>query len=615
MPTSEVKPGMTGYCLTSLQGVRPEKLPVEVLGVMPGAFPKSDVILIRLGGPVMNETGVIAGMSGSPVYVGDKLLGAVALGWRFCKAPLAGVTPAQQMMKVRQIDLEAGAKETAAAKDYARQTLRARTQELAKLLASPDRSLEAEARIRKAVLEMAVPPSLEAFATCSADNLPPAVRGLLPDGVEPALRPLPIPIAVSGTAGGALLSSLTGGGFMLVQAAAPATLAPAADGAAMDELKLEPGMPVGAALVTGDMEISGMGTLTWIGGGRALAFGHPLLGLGDTNIPLAVGEVRTIVPSLNNSFRLTATGPIIGRITQDREAAILARIGEKAPTFPCKVRVSGAVNDEYNYRIAGYWAIAPMLASIAVAQSSARWEGTGSRYTLKARAQIALSGRKEPLVLQNIYASNSVVPPALELVLMPAQALLTNPHQEVQIEGLTYDLEVTRGFEAALIESAWADRVKARPGDDVTVYVRLRQFRGEETIEKIQVQIPDTAKPGTQVTIRLCDATVNRMLQRSMDPGFFEPPDLDGLINILSMEESNRSLVVRTSIVQQGVRYAGGPMPALPPSALRILEYGEMGGQSAPLTTDTIKSVETPWVLEGSLSLSLAIEEPRPFTP
>lgn len=614
MPTSEVRPGVTGYCLTSLKGVRPEKLPVEVLGVMPGTSPKGDIILIRLGGPLMNETGVIAGMSGSPVYIGDKLLGAVALGWRFCKAPLAGVTPAEQMMKVRQIDL-AAPKEVAAAKDYARQTLRTRTQALARLLATPDRTPETEARIRKGVLEMAVPPCMDTLTAWSADDLPPAVRGLLPEGVEPQLRPLPIPVSVSNMAAGTLLSSLTGSGLMPVQAAAPVAPALRADGVVMDELKLEPGMPVGAALVTGDMEMSGMGTLTWIGGGRALAFGHPMLGLGDTDIPLATGEVRTIVPSLNNSFRLTATGPIIGRITQDRDSAILARIGEKAPTFPCTVRVSGASNDEYNYRIAGYWAVAPMLASLAVAQSCSRWEGTGGRYTIKAKAQIALSGRKEPLVLQNVYASNSVVPPTLELILMPAQMLLTNPYQEVQIEGLTYDVEVTQGFEAALIESAWADRVKARPGEEVTVYVRLLQFRGEETVEKVQVQIPDTARPGTQVTIRLCDAMADRMLKRSMDPAFFEPRDLDGLVNMLSTDESNRNLVVRTSVVQQGVRYAGRPMPVLPPSALRILEYGEMGGQSAPLITQSIKSVRTPWVLEGSQSVSLAIEEPKPFTP
>ena len=380
-------------------------------------------------------------------------------------------------------------------------------------------------------------------------------------------------------------------------------------------MQLKPGMPVGASFISGDLDVSGTGTLTVVDGDAALAFGHELIGSGATDIPLVAGEVQAVVPSLAISFRLTSAGPVIGRIVQDRSTGILAKLGEEAPTFPCRVRIKGAVEEEYSYRIAGHWRTAPMFTEMALDASSSRWEAGEERHTLAARLSISVKDRQEPIVRQNVYATTSVMAPAMDLGALAVEALVTNPYREVEITGVDYELEVIPGFQAALIESAWADRAEAKPGSEVNVYVRLIEYRGEELVKKLRLKIPETAEPGSRVEILVCDALINRSIKRGLDPGLFAPRSFEHVVRVLEEMESNRNLVMRASFFEEGVRYAGGAMPALPPSALSILRHNGTGGRAAPLRTDVVQSVETPWVLEGSQSLFITIEEPETYKP
>jgi len=602
MAPSEVKTGMKGYGLTTLAGLRPQRFEFEVLGRLAGYFPKGDMVLIRMSGPVIDEAGIIAGMSGSPVYIDGKLLGAVAYGWSFCQIPLAGVTPAVDMMTVRDIEGAPGR----AAKDRAREVQRQRARRLAELMTSVPGGIEMEEAVRQAAVQFMVPPAWAGPQRASAGR-PLAPAGLLPAGVDPTIRPLPVPLSMGGglPTDSVLLSMLEGSGFMPVQAAG-------AGASAADDVELEPGMTVGAALILGDMDIAGMGTLTWLDGEHALAFGHPMFGSGETDYPFVVGEVQAIVPSRMRSFKLASSGRVVGRIVQDREAAVLARLGEEPRMFPCTVRIRGAVDEDYSYRIAGHWETAPMLTFMALYYSSSRWEGSGGRCTLDARAEIRLKGRSEPLLFENSYTGYSPVLPLSDLVAMPMDALLLNPYEEVEIEGVHYEVEVTPGLESAMIESAWADRAKVEPGGRLTVHVRLKQERGEDLTRKLTLEVPDSVQPGSEVRILICDAVTNRMIERGLDPGFYAPTSFEGLLEALTRPESNRELVMRASVMDQGLRYAGAAMPALPPSALSILAQNEDGGRAERLVTDIVQRVETPWVLEGALTLSVTIKERGP---
>jgi hypothetical protein len=610
MPSSEVTAGMKGQGLSSFSSYGVQSFDFEVLGKMAGWWPRADLILIRMSGPVVDDAGIISGMSGSPCYIDGKLIGAVAYGWGLCKIPLAGVTPAEQMMQVDRIE-EAGQASgggrpmDADRRLEARRHHQARMARMAEFMSAKPTSWDAMRPLRQAALHLGAPrPLWTTGRSLDRQALPASVRSLLPAEASRDLTPLPIPLSLNTRAFPGLAPLVRGTGFTPVQAggAGPAR--------AGDEVVAVPGISVGCAFVTGDMDISGMGTLTWTDGETALAFGHPMFGSGATDLPLVLGDVQTIVPSLDNSFKLASAGRVVGRITQDRETAILARLGEEAPTFPCTVSVRGTVDNDHSYRIVGYWELAPMFTFYALYYSSSLWEGSGNRYTLTARSSIRMKGLDEPFEFENVYNSYSVLDPSMDLVEYPMDSLLLNPYQELEVESVDYELEVRPGFSAALIESAWADRARVKPGDEVTVYVRLLQYRGERTTRELKLRIPETALPGAEVQILLCDAMTNRMIRRSLDPGFFAPRSFDDFAEAIREMEPNTNLFMRASVADQGVRYDGAAMPSLPPSALSILQHNKDGGQSTQLVTDVVDSVETPWVIEGAQTVLLTVERP-----
>ncbi|MFW6189390.1 MAG: hypothetical protein ACOC7T_03065 [Planctomycetota bacterium] len=607
---SELKRGMTGYGITDLGRGKPERFEIEVLGVLRGWDPKGDLIMIRMSGPVIDQAGGFSGMSGSPVYVDKKLIGAVAYGWPFAKVPLAGVTPVTEMMKVTKLAEEPEPGQRAGRADRWRR-LQRRLSGVADLF-EPGEGRQPDPRtIRQTVVRAALPRNLASLQDRSVP-LPQAVAAQLPHGADDRLQPLPIPLAVGGMTGTAnpLSDALGGTAFLPLQAGVGGG-EPAEDEAP----ELVPGTPVGPVFVTGDMSIAGMGTLTWQRDGKLLAFGHPMLGAGRVNLPLAVGREAIVVPSLYNSFRMTNAGRIIGSITQDRDSAIFGELGRHAPMFPCTVRVSGIAADEYNYQVAGYWQTAPLFAALAVQASSERWQGSGNPYHIRASTRISLEGRQEPITLNNHYADFSVLGPSLEQVLLPLSQLTMNPFREVEIEQLDFELSVERGLQAAQIISLTSNRPQAEPGSAVALTVGLRKWRGDRTTKQVEVQIPENAEPGTQIQILVADAASNRMVERRFDPGFYNPDTFQGLVRMLQRMESNRNLVVRVSFLEQGLRFQGDAMPALPPSAVNILRFNRADGRAQPLTRDLRFSVETPWVLSGSQMITLAIKQSEPHGP
>lgn len=595
MPVGELKAGMRGYGVTAVKGTEPQRFGVEVLGVMRGWFPKGSMILIRLSGPVVEESGPFSGMSGSPIYVDDKLIGALAYGWSFAKVPIAGVTPAEEMLTVRR--LEAGDRPKRGRADAAR-IMRARYRKLSEDRLSGVEHASEPGSTAARLVRVCAPPM---FSEWRRSNGP--LRWRLETGRVAELTPLPIPLGGDGLTGlgRQLLSGLDGTGLLPVQGAA--------GGRAEDEqVRLQPGVPVGAAFVTGDMDLSGMGTATWVEDDRVLAFGHPMFAAGEVDFPLVVGRAVAVIPSLQNSFRLSSGHRVVGRVTEDLDAGIVGRIGAEPSAFPVRVTVGGDAGERYEYSVTGFWQTAPMFALLTCAYSSLRWHGDGEPYTLRARAEISVDGVDDPLVLENDFVARSVATPAFDLVGMPLSTLFMNEFREVQLTGLDYRVEVEPGLDAAIIETVQADRLRAAPGSEVTLTVRLSRWRGEDIVRQIPVDIPETARPGTKVDVLVCDAMTNRAIKARLDPGFFAPVDFDQLLTMLQEMESNKNLVVRTAFVREGLRYRGEPLPALPSSALNILRYGGTG-QTTQLVEDRVKTVPTPWVLDGARTLSITIEE------
>jgi len=608
MPVSQVRAGMKGYGLTTLDRGQVERFEVEVLGVVKGWYPKVDVILIKMSGRLIDEAGVISGMSGSPVYIDDRLVGAVAYGWQFCQIPLAGVTPAEEMLRVEKLDREDKSSTDAKRKARLRDDLRQRTRELAQLLGRPESdALSAEA-VSRHVLRVAVSlPWQRTGCSWEADEMQRDVRASISGIPQSPLRPLPLPLSVTGLDGRsaeAVLPLLRQSGLFPVQASARTR-------SRGPELPLAPGVPVGAVLIRGDMDISAMGTLTSVVGRRIVAFGHPMFGSGRIDLPLALGRVQAVVPSRMHSFRISSAGGIIGRITQDRQNAIVGRLGEASGMFPCKVNVRGVAQESYDFSIASYWELCPLLTLTAISESVARTEGMGNPCTLTAESEIRIKGYPKPLVLRNVYVSFLPEMPALQLAAFPLEALMFNEFKEVEVESVTFNLDVREGFQAVEIESLTLSHREVEPGQTLTLSVGLREFQGAEVLKRIDLKIPEDAQPGTRAEILVCDAMRSFGMRMGQDPGFFDPRDFDSLMESLSYVEQNTNLMVHASFLRRGLRYEGQPMPQLPPSALNMLQFSSEVGKVTPLVRDVRVAIQTPWVVQGAQRASIVIREPE----
>ena len=608
---SEIEPGMRGVGKTVFHGARLEEFTVEVLGIVRSMTPQSGVILVRLTAPQLEQSGVIAGMSGSPVYVRKdpesppQLMGAVAYGFPFAKDAIAGITPAADMLQIRELDAEAASHDEMqeARADWWKTHLAKRRSLLRALRKGEMTSQQVQ---REMLQTMLSPPNrFRTSRRLSTDDLPRRARPLFGESERAVMQPLPIPMAFNGRGAGTeggMASLLRLGGYLPVQGAAGNAESPAG------ETEVAAGMPVGAVWMTGDLQLAGMGTATMVDDERVVAFGHPMSGTGRSNLPMALGRVEATIPSYRRSFRLASIERIIGRLTQDRQPGIVGRIGETAPMFPCTVHVSGERDTAFNYRIAGYWQVAPMASFFATAAGALRWEGRGNPETVLGISRIWLKDRKEPIVLKNLYAGFSPIEPARDLVLNPLSMLMFNPFEEVSLEKLRVHLQVTSGLRSARIESVRLSQATVRPGEKIALWVRLQEHQGQRHTRKLQIEVPNDVRPGSEAQIVICGASTYRMMQMSMDPGFFAPDDLESLIGVLERIPSSTQIYVRAGFVRRGLRYDGEAMPGLPGSMRHMLAFGTDSGRSVPLLEDATQTMDTHWVVNGSVGTKVQVK-------
>jgi len=610
MSIADLRPGMKGYGLTTFEGDKVERFDVEVLGVLRTWAPQGTVVMIRMSGPVLDQTGTISGMSGSPVFIDDRLLGAVAYGFPNSKLPIAGVTPIEEMLVSGEIEEAGSALRQGARRAAFGRALREEIKALVDAYAAGHRP--GDPAIREIAGRMVLPLGFRRWdGARQTAVLEPALRRLMPGAQEPTLARLPIPLAVGGASPGALQAlapGLSASGFVPVQGgtagASPTT-----------SIQPAPGVPVGPVFVTGDIDMAAMGTLTLIDGDRVLAFGHPAFDYGEVSgqldYPLAVGRVQTVIPSTFLSFRLTSTEGIIGRFTRDTSAAIVGRLGGEAPMFPCTVRVKGARDTTYHYQVAGYWETAPFLAYLVSALSAERWEGEGAMVTLSVRSSITLKGREQPVVLRARYAGVPVDWAAFDMVYLPAAVLTFNEFAQRDIAALDVELEVQEGIEAAEIRGVRASPREVEPGGKVELTVRLREFQGPEKLHKIELRVPEDAVPGTEARLLVCDAWLNYWIDMDEDWGFFDPYDMEGLIRILESYPEGTGLYVRASFQRAGLRYEGVPMPDLPPSAMSLIGSGPETGSVHTLARTLKLSEPTPYLVDGAEETTVRIVDPR----
>ena len=568
MPIEEVRPGMRGTALTVFSGAEPEEFGVEILGVLPGfPGPRQSAIIARLSGPKAERTGVFAGMSGSPVYVDGKLVGAIAFSFPFSKEPIAGITPIRQMIDIF---------ERGRGGERSRQPQEPRAFSFTQLAATEWK------------------PSLPKQAVTGAPLVAPVSAGspLVPL-LGQQFQPIATPVVFGGISQEALqifAPQLTANGLLPVAgaggAAAITTLAKT------NEKTLAPGTSVSVQLVRGDYSIAASGTVTFRDGDRIYAFGHPFLSLGAVDMPMTEASVVTVIPNTNNSFKLAVPGQMVGVMSQDRAAGIYGQLNHAPQMIPVSVRLrtSRDRTETFNYEVANDSYLTPLLLNLTIYNTIMSSERGLGDATITVRGSINVAGQKPIEIDRRISADTNAAILAAGSVAQPASLLLSSGFEGVRIGGITLDIASTDVKHAATLDRITLDRTEARRGDKVEIQAYVRTESGKQFVQRIPVEIPADVPPG-QILIFVGDGGA---LQEGSAAKAFVPTDLGQLVSAINQVKKRDRLYVKLFRITPGAVIGTNELPNLPPSVVATLNSERTSGGYTPTVLSPVYEKELP---------------------
>ncbi len=576
MDTDEIKPGMKGYGRTVFSGKQIESFDVEVLGVLKNWEAGNDMILVKMTGGPLEKTGIIAGMSGSPVYIDDKLIGAVSHGWSYSKDAIAGVTPIRAMMDVLEID------------SRNREATFASNNTWSTSLNTQDSNVVAK---------------LKSYGLLHEDELYENAHSRQPFILD--LVPIQTPLIVSGFDYKSLtrISPLFGkiGRFSLHSSSGESS-------ASADLRDFMPGSAIAVEIIRGDLSASAIGTVTYRDGNDILAFGHPIIQIGNTDLPMATAEVHTILASQATSTKMASPGKIIGRITQDRRSAIAGRIGEYTQMIPCRTEIQGSLNVTYNFEIVHDRILTPLLIQMAVENALLATEKTIGDKSIALELDIDIAGRKEPIRIENEYFDSGPSWFPIYNIIEPITMLLNNEFQTAKIESIKLVAGISEQNNIAFIDNIRVSNKWVSPGEEVLIDIRLRPYTREYTSIPVKIKIPDDVAPGSSIKIIVCDAMNSKMLEMTSAPGRFSPSSFEQLIHHLEDGERNNNIIVKIRLNKKGLTYMGEDFPSLPNSFLSIMSLSNQSGV-APLRGEMVKRIPTEWLINGKQTITLFVDD------
>ena len=583
-PVDELRAGMVGVGRTVFQGDRLDEFKVHILGVLRNVVgTRRNLILAKLEGGPLADTGVIAGMSGSPVYIDGRLVGAVSysLG-QFSKEPIAGITPIDEMIQ-----------DTATLATPRRQA------------AHVDLQMPLTAEGMRTSLRQAFS-WMRPFAENPADV---QVFGTGVDaGIGTILRPIATPLTIGGFDASVidpLASAFREQGFLPMM-----TGAGGQDAAVQSQQPLRPGDPIGVALVTGDLEFGATGTITEIDGNRVYAFGHPFFGLGPTQFPMTRAYVHTILPSLLSSSKLASTGDVIGTMQQDRATAIAGTLGAGPALIPITLKLTSdrAATRTFSMSVVNDQLFTPLLAYVSILNTLSSYErqNGAASYIVRGSASVKKYGTVN---FEDLFTGDTPSIGVATYVVGPVNFLLRNAFEDVDIEGLNLEIQASEQSKTATLERVWIDGNRPKPGSTVTLKALMRTYRGEEITRSVPVEIPANARGS--VSIMVTDGTrLSQMEARELQLQPLQTRDLPQMIRVLNQARKNNRLYVRLLSPDAGAVVKGESLSSLPPSVLAVMESDRNGGSFKPLGAALLGQWEitTDHAVSGSRTLTLSLD-------
>jgi hypothetical protein len=565
-PLEDIRPGLKGHGMSVFQGSKPERFEVEILGLVDGmANPKQSIIIARLGGPLVERTSVFQGMSGSPVYIDGKLVGAVAYAFPFSKEPLAGIQPIKYMIEV----FEQGGEQEAPSR--ARISFNTLTSQAAtsQLPAPTSTQINARAAASSALIPYIGQTIVPIATPVTFAGVPQSVIDMFGEELKRAGI-----TAVAGIGGGSKLTPM----------------------APIDDNTLTGGSSVSAALVRGDFSIDAAGTVTYRDGERIYAFGHPFLTSGQTSWPMTENNVVTVVPNLNNSFKISVSTNMVGSVSQDRSTGIYGKLGEKPSMIPVKLNVYTSRNkvETYKYEMVSDPFLTPLLMRIAMSSAIFATERQVGNQTLKIGGRIEIDGQPD-IQLDNSFSSpNGAVLFAVNAVAQPLAVLFNSGFDSVSVRGIEVNVTSTDNRSSGILNRLWVDKTEVRRGDTLEIQAFARNDNGSEFVERIQFQVPADAPEGQMLLIVGDGASVNQADLRAQGAADFSPKDLGQLVKAINRLKKNNRLYLKVLRASDGAIVNNEELPSLPPSVLATLGSQRTSGGYSPLSVATLAEQELP---------------------
>jgi SpoIVB peptidase S55 len=575
-PVEKIVPGLKGYGFSDLGGGKGiQRFDVEMIGTLKRYAPKQDLILARVSGAGLDHSGIIAGMSGSPIYVDGRLVGALAYGWPFSKDPICGITPIQSMLDIRHAPAAAPVPIGGPA---------AKAGELVSMFGSRN------------------------FSGALDALLAPFRR----DDAGGTMASLPIPVSFAGGAG-------SGPGWLFGRLAAAAGWVAAPAGASGESTvrspksrdgektaPVLPGSSLSTVLLSGDMLLAATGTVTWVEGDSVLAFGHPFLSMGPIDMPMARADVLTVLPSVYRSFKFADSGPVFGSVTQDRSTGILGTVGSRAKMVPITVRIS---SDElpvqtYHFEAVHNSMLTPVLAAVAIDSVLTTLEKRAGERTLVWKSSIRTPDRN--VRWDTVFSGLAAREDAVTSLALLTNYLMANEFRDLPILGVDVEIAHSDRLQNGRIVNVEPAKERFRAGERVPVRVDVVDFRGGSRRVTLDLDVPKDTPPGP-LTVFVGDGNSATAYDLSIYPA--DPQSLDQVLDFLGRMRPPNSLNLIAYRRAPGAVVAGEPLAALPPTVAALLRDRGPGDGTPNLSYLRIqsRSVEQPVPITGSVQLNLEV--------
>ncbi|MFW6124016.1 MAG: SpoIVB peptidase S55 domain-containing protein [Acidobacteriota bacterium] len=575
-PIDQIKEGMKGTGKTVFKGQKIEEFEVEILGVLkndPSVGPKRNIILAKLTGGDLGKTGVIQGMSGSPIYLEGKLAGAVAYSFPFSTEAIAGITPIEEMMEIKNSK---------------------------KVPSTYSPSIP----IKKYL-------SLEELSEMH-DQFNRLNTNIFYKGKS--LEPMKIPLLFSGFSKKAFENSkqlFSDIGFDPRQAG---SIEQAEKTSSFSGVRLREGDPVGVQLISGDLSLAATGTTTYVDGQNILAFGHPLYNLGPVSYAMTRADVITVVPSLDSSMKLTSTGEVIGSFSQDRTSGVFGELGRAPDLIPVNIELfdSGKKSKNIHLEVVENKILTASLLNVAVFSIMSTEERSIGDLSVELNGDVFLENGRS-IHIEDFFSGNfdTSINNASNLVAAITYFLTNNEFEELGIHRIDLKLNSSEEIKISYLEKVWLDKYDVSPGEEIHVKIYSRNFRGDSVLREGGIIAPNLPS-GSKFYLFVGDAASMGQLERSIyQTQTFMPRSLHQLIRILSNQRKNNRIYLKILANKPGLFLKGEELPNLPPS-MKSMFLSPRVATSVPteINKSTLSNfqIPVPFVFQGAAVIPIKIK-------